>query len=126
MAIFQMATDISAVIANIDECGLQRSILDVEHFCATNDCTGNQILNNLTNNVFKIIDKINTFVSGATSLPGETEEIIYDTMESMGTSIGATLRLILNVQFLWTWNLSDINSITNSPIIYFLSNMLTH
>jgi hypothetical protein len=52
VALFQLFTDSASIIANLDECGLEQSVIDVEHFCDTQGCSGPVILSNLTAHLF--------------------------------------------------------------------------
>jgi hypothetical protein len=52
--ILSMIGDTAAIVANIDECGLEQSIEDLALFCedVTNDCSGSAILSNVMVNPF--------------------------------------------------------------------------
>lgn len=50
--LFQLLTDSATIIANLDSCGLEQSVVDVENFCLTHDCGITAIISNLSSNVF--------------------------------------------------------------------------
>jgi hypothetical protein len=50
--LFQLMTDSATIIANLDSCGLEQSVVDVESYCAAHDCSLPAIVANLSSNVF--------------------------------------------------------------------------
>ena len=58
--IFSFFRDLMAVTANIEECGLEKSILEIETYCRKHDCSAPVIFGGLAPKAFQIIDKFAT------------------------------------------------------------------
>ena len=97
---FNLIVDGASLIANIDECGVEQSIIDIENYCDKNDCSPQTLFNNMINKAFQFVDKFNSMFAAYTNFPGDTEEELYEQTETVGKALGTIIRLILGYDYL--------------------------
>ncbi|CDW83775.1 UNKNOWN [Stylonychia lemnae] len=96
--IFDLVRDFMAVTANIDECGLEKSIIEVEKFCLKNDCSPPTIFGGLAAKAFQIFDKLTTIADMLQEFPGDDAQEVFDQGQSIGKALGSMIRIIFNFQ----------------------------
>ena len=68
--------DIAAIINNINDCGVEQLIYDLERFCDKNPCTIETAIKALTEKLFALIDKMNNIAECYVDFPNQTDEQI--------------------------------------------------
>eukprot|EP00347_Sterkiella_histriomuscorum_P008593 403344499 len=99
LLIFDVMKDVMAIVANFDECGLEKSIEEVAKYCEkSHDCEAEALFGGLAGKAFQLIDKATAIADIAREFPGETEQDVFEQGTTFGKAIGAALRIIFNFQ----------------------------
>ncbi len=69
-----MFGDVTTIMANVGECGLEGSIQDLYDFCVTHDCSGTTLATNLGNNIFALFEIGNNVASVALKFPSKKSD----------------------------------------------------
>ena len=93
----QMLADFNTVVANLDECGWDTSIYDIENFCMSNNCNGMAMFQNLMGSMFDAFGQVNDIVSVLTHFPGDTEAALYDQTEALGVAFANILKMMFKI-----------------------------
>ena len=91
---------LAGIIDNMAECGFESILKDIDDFCKSDDgvCTQQAILDNLTQNLFQIISKINNFIEIAIEYPAYDTEEFYEQNYEIGKDFGSVIRFVYNFE----------------------------
>jgi hypothetical protein len=96
-AIVDFFIQINAVIANIEECGVEQAAEDVELYCTIFECGAEKMLEVLTSKAFQLINEVNVLVETANEFPGEEPEDAFAMVADSGKAMGTIIRLLLGI-----------------------------
>jgi hypothetical protein len=96
-AIFDMFIQLNAVIANVEECGLEKAAEDIELYCTIFECGPEKVLEVLTTKAFVLINEVNVLVEVAADFPGDEPEDTFRMTSDSGKALGNIIRILLGI-----------------------------
>ena len=95
----EIFSNLMTVVANFDECGLEKSIEEVAKYCSrTHDCEPESIFGGLAGKAFQLIEKFTAVADILREFPADSADEVYEQGITIGKSLGSTLRIIFNFQ----------------------------
>ena len=61
------------------------------------DCSGGKVVNNISGNMFGILEQFNDFAATYSVFPGESSDVLQKETRQMGKNVGMIIRIALNL-----------------------------